>query len=265
MHDDYSFPTTNPQNTQAGESVPVSPVTTSTSAPAPERLIVDYVSLNQEHPENSDKPSPPKPSTPLQRSVYVVFLVLLYAIAALYSWVIICILTHRPIGGISYGIEQYNYTAYHPPKHALDYTQVAYLDIFFSKSERYLRAARIIQSLVSVLTIPLTSAVCSQAAVVYIQKKRGLNRPTLRQSMALADKGWTDIVLVTKLFFGGWNKYRSSLLLFALFLNLLGAFNASLFDRFAHHIFHRRRHIPSTAALPLIPDNQTSRGPVKPR
>lgn len=41
--------------------------------------------------------------------------------------------------------------------------------------------------------------------------------------MALADKGWTDIEILTKLVFGGWNKYRSSLLHFALFLNLLGA------------------------------------------
>jgi hypothetical protein len=99
-----------------------------------------------------------------------------------------------------------------------------YLDALFAKSERYLRAARTVQALVSVLTIPLTSAVCSQAAVVYIQRKRGDKRPTLRQSMALADKGWTDLELLKNLIFGGWNKYRSSLLLFAVFLHLLGQF-----------------------------------------
>ncbi|RJE26359.1 hypothetical protein PHISCL_01332 [Aspergillus sclerotialis] len=221
MHDDHS-PTTNPQDPQPRESVPVSPVTTSTSQHGPERQSVDDVS-NQEHTENNDKPDPPKPSVSLQRSVYVVPLVLLYAAAALYSWVIICILTNRPIGGIGYGIEEYIHILKNPPRNNLAYTEPEYLSIFFSKSERYLRSARILQSVVSVLTIPLTSAVCSQAAAVYIQKKRGRNCPTLRQTMALADKGWTDIALVTKLFFGGWNKHRSSLLLFALFLNLLGA------------------------------------------
>lgn len=103
-----------------------------------------------------------------------------------------------------------------------------YLDAVFAKSERYLRAAKIIQSLVSILTVPLTSAVCSQAAVVYIQRKRGNNRPTLRQSMALADRGWTDIKLMQKLVLGEWKKYMTSLLLFALFLHLLGEFTVSL-------------------------------------
>jgi hypothetical protein len=42
--------------------------------------------------------------------------------------------------------------------------------------------------------------------------------------MALVDKGWTDLVLLKNLVFWGWNKYRSSLLLFALFLHLLGKF-----------------------------------------
>ena len=235
----------------------MSPVTTSTSQHGPEPQAVEDTP-NQEHTENN-KPNPPTPSVSLGRSVYIVLLVLLYAAAALYSWVVICILTDRPIGGIGYGIEELNYILDHPPYNNLAYTVPEYLNMFFSKSERYLRSARILQSVVSVLTIPLTSAVCSQAAAVYIQKKRGRNRPTLRQSMALADKGWTDIMLVSKLFFGGWNKYRSSLLVFALFLNLLGAFIASLLDLYAHHSFHRRCHIPSPADLPLVQYNQTSR------
>ncbi|CAG8403119.1 unnamed protein product [Penicillium salamii] len=136
----------------------------------------------------------------------------------LYAWVIICILTYRPIGGKYYGPDElYELPSYH------QYLPDRYLEKLFTKSDRYLRAARIVQSLVSVLTIPLTSAVCSQAAVVYTQQKRGSNRPALRQSMAIADKGWTDIAILRKLFFGGWRKHKSSLLLIALLLNILGA------------------------------------------
>lgn len=121
----------------------------------------------------------------LERSVYMVYLTLLYGAAAMYSWAIICILTHRPIGGKSYGEVQLDGIN----NNFDSYLTSASLDELFAKSERYLRAARIVQSLVSVLAIPLTSAVCSQAAVVYIQRKRIGKRLTLRQSMALADRG----------------------------------------------------------------------------
>ncbi|RHZ46411.1 uncharacterized protein CDV56_100990 [Aspergillus thermomutatus] len=214
MHDD--------QDDQLRKSLIETPAMNSaTSTPGPERYSVDNGSSNKQGAGNDDKPKPPRPSVPLKHSVYIVFLTLLYGAAALYAWVIICILTYHPIGANGYGHGELNRILSGP--HLGATTVPEYLDALFAKSERYLRAARIVQSLVSVLTIPLTSAVCSQAAVVYIQQKRGDKRPTLRQSMALADKGWTDLVLLKNLVFGGWNKYGSSLLLFALFLHLLGA------------------------------------------
>lgn len=56
-----------------------------------------------------------------------------------------------------------------------DTTPLAYLRILRQERERYLRAARIVQSVLSVLTIPLTSAVCSQAGsrAVYPAETRG--------------------------------------------------------------------------------------------
>ncbi|RLL93255.1 hypothetical protein CFD26_101534 [Aspergillus turcosus] len=197
------------------------PATNSATSAPGERYSVDAGSSNRQDAKSDDKHKPPK-TVPLQRSVYIVFLTLLYGAAALYAWVIICILTYRPIGANSYGPDELDRILSGP--HLGSTTVPEYLDTLFAKSERYLRAARTVQALVSVVTIPLTSAVCSQAAVVYIQRKRGDKRPTLRQSMALADKGWTDLVLLKNLIFGGWNKYRSSLLLFALFLHLLGEF-----------------------------------------
>lgn len=221
MHDNQSHSTDEIQDVQPSKSSVATPaVILAGSTPGSERHSLDG-SNHESHSVDrvNDELKPPNSSVLLQRSVYIVFLVLLYAAAALYAWVIICILAHRPIDGKAYGGDILH------SWHALpgsDYTVNEYLALLFAKSERYLRAARVVLSLVSVLSIPLTSAVCSQAAVVYIQRKRGNNVPTLRQSMALADKGWTDIVLLRKLFFGGWSQHKSSLLLFAIFLHLLG-------------------------------------------
>ena len=220
MHDDHTSLTTQLQDVRSRERLNETPVTISApSTSGPEPHSEDDNLSTQQCTESNHEPKPPKPSVPLRRSVYPVFLVLLYSGAALYAWVIICILTHRPIGGEGYGLDQLNSTLAQPQSGII---VPEYLNSFFGKSERYLRAARVVQSLVSVVTIPLTSAVCSQAAVVYIQRKRWRNGPTLRQSMALADKGWTDIDLIRKLILGSWKKYSSALLLLGLFLHLLG-------------------------------------------
>lgn len=157
------------------------------STPRADRHSEDGSPCNPQDAGNDNELKPRAPSVPLERSVYIVFLVLLYGAAALYAWVTICILTHRPIGRNTYTPEWEVYDFLIDPNHK--YTVPENLDVFFGRSERYLRAARVAQAVVSVLTIPLTTAVCSQAAVVYVQKKRGDNRPTLRQSMALRDKG----------------------------------------------------------------------------
>ncbi|KAJ5190287.1 uncharacterized protein N7498_009272 [Penicillium cinerascens] len=220
MHDDHTSSTIQLQDIQSRERLTETPATISApSTFGTEPHSEDDSLSTQQCTESNYEPKPPKPSVPLRRTVYPVLLVLLYSGAALYAWVIICILTHRPIGGISYGPDQLNRTLTHSPT---DIIEPQYLNKIFDKSERYLRAARVVQSLVSVVTIPLTSAVCSQAAVVYIQRKRWRNGPTLRQSMALADKGWSDIDLIRKLILGGWKKYSSLLLLLGLFLHLLG-------------------------------------------
>lgn len=222
----------------------------------------------RQRPDTKDTYQHSSPSVPLKRSIYIVPLVLLYGGAALYAWVIICILKDRPIGGTGYGATAYDEVQNNPTDAMRrSYPNAhSYLAALFTKSESYLRAARVVQSLVSVVTIPLTSAVCSQAAVVYLQRRSEVRRLTLRQSMALADKGWTDIALLTKLFFGGWSRYRSSLLLFALFLNVLGELNKGVRPSLFYSqrlnkiliVFHGCRwcHISSPADLPLIRDNK---------
>lgn len=161
----------------------------------------------------------PKPSAALTRSLFIVLFALLYGAAALFAWATTCILTQRPIGGTDYGLSVYD-TIDKPSNLGLGLENI--LENFYGKSERDLRAARIVQAGVSVFTIPFTSAVCSQAAVVWLQQTR--EGQTRRQTMALADKSWSDPVLIGKLVLGGWKKYGSRVLFLAVGLNLLGAF-----------------------------------------
>lgn len=149
----------------------------------------------------------------LDRSVWMVITTLGYMTLTLYAWVITSILTYRPIGPHHYGVsivESNNdgwgsYSAEH-------------IHSLYEKSESYYRSARVVQSIVAVLTIPLTSAVCARAAVVFLQRNSGL---TMRQMIVLADKGWVEPGIFWKLPLG-WKRYGSRFLLYALVLSLLG-------------------------------------------
>lgn len=155
------------------------------------------------------------PSTSLHRSPYVLVLTLGYGIMAILSWIVILVLMYKPIGTESY---LPNYTS-----ESFDWWDI---ETQFSMTEYYLRAARMLQAVVSILTIPLTSTVCSSAAVVFLQRRRrGQGGPTLRQSMTLADKCWADPIVIIKLVSGQWKKYGSSLLLVAIVLNILGKYS----------------------------------------
>ncbi|KAF8801745.1 hypothetical protein BYT27DRAFT_7261657 [Phlegmacium glaucopus] len=149
------------------------------------------------------------PYTTLHRSVYIPNLVLGYTALAIFAWVITCIISYRPITTDHYDISVHGYGDGNANTRSL-----------FVENQRWFRVARVIQSIVTVLTIPLTSAVFSKAAVVFVQRQSGLS---LRQVMALADKGWTEPKLYAKLLFGGGLKRSgSSFLFFAILLNILG-------------------------------------------
>lgn len=156
-------------------------------------------------------------SDTLRRAPHIVVLALLYATIALSSWTVLCTLSRRPIGARSYSPNLFSQAGME------DYIEGGKKN--FDRNERILRVARFGQSLASVLTIPLTSMVCSCAAVAFLQKRsqRGWPSLTLRQSMALADKGWTDPVIITKLIVGGWKKYGSLFLVLSIFLTLIGS------------------------------------------
>jgi hypothetical protein len=168
--------------------------------------------VNQEPLHGTDKQPPP--STRLHHSSYVFLLVTLYAGFALFAWVVTCILTRRPITAQHYGEWIWdtgsNDMVYVKNDHAL-----------FVKNEQWYRTARVVQSIVSVLTIPLTSAVCSSAAVIFVQHNRKSFRLNIRQVMVLADKGWSDPAAYVKIV-TSWKRYGSSFIVMAILLNILG-------------------------------------------
>jgi hypothetical protein len=76
-------------------------------------------------------------------------------------------------------------------------------------NKKWMLAVNGISFITAVLTVPLSSSICAQAAVVYMQqrRKRGF---TLRKSLALADRGWWDPYVLSRLFLRrGIEKYGS--------------------------------------------------------
>jgi len=151
--------------------------------------------------------TPSVPSAGLHRSSYVIYLVLLYAALAVFAWVVTCVQTYRPLTVGHYGV---------------DVGDSGYTQALYTRNEQYFRASRVIQAIVGVVTIPLTSAVCSKAAVAFIQRRKQSLGFSMRQLMVLADKGWTDPNVLGRVMFAGWKRYGSSFLLAAILLNLLG-------------------------------------------
>ncbi|KAI8627181.1 hypothetical protein F5Y19DRAFT_443539 [Xylariaceae sp. FL1651] len=153
-------------------------------------------------------------STKLSHSAWMVIATLGYIGLALYAWIITCILTYRPIGPHHYGVYVVN-----SDNDGWGWSGANYIHSLYEESENYYRGARVVQSIVAVLTIPLTSAVCGRAAVAFLQKSSGM---TMRQMMALADKGWVEPGIFLKLPFT-WKRYGCWFLLYALVLSLLGS------------------------------------------
>ena len=102
---------------------------------------------------------------------------LLYAVVAILSWSVTCILCYRPIGIPTY----HDYVGNHSR-------------IQYESSDRRCKAARVGMTITAAISIPITSAICARAAATYFQRRSNANVTplSLRQMLALADRGWSD-------------------------------------------------------------------------
>ena len=114
----------------------------------------------------------------LKKHTLALYLILVYAFIAILSWSITCVLSFKPIGVPTYFDQSGNYSQSH-----------------YETTDNWRKAASVGQSIVGVISIPVTSAICAKAVAVYCQRKSDTKTPSLslRQTLALADKGWTDL------------------------------------------------------------------------
>ena len=142
---------------------------------------------------------------PLERHCLGVWLILLYAIAASFSWIVTCILSDRPIGIFLEGAPRPTY-----------YDQSAHIGrAYYQYSNRWMQAAKVISAVLGAVGIPVTSATCATATAVYCQRNSDSSPPslTLRQTLALADKGWSDFGVIRNMIWPSKSgKTRSGLL-----------------------------------------------------
>ncbi|KAF1938824.1 hypothetical protein EJ02DRAFT_436865 [Clathrospora elynae] len=113
---------------------------------------------------------------PLRTSLWPLVVFAVYGTLALFSWIVLCMASKRPIGSKQ---DYMSFDGYEE-----EVTRI------LAKNESFLRAAQIVQSIVGLLTIPVTSAICSMAVVAFIQVGSLRTRLNLRQTMALSDQGW---------------------------------------------------------------------------
>ena len=186
---------------------PVSPISriSSVKAPATEQVIDSQRSLG------SDEKDVAHTTGWLGRVKYsssVLFIYFLYSAIAITSWTFLCILVHKPIGVPTY----------------FDQTGL-YYQSKYEASNRYRKAATFGMAVISAIGIPVTSAVAARAAAVYTQKnsRSKVPRLSLRQMLALADKGWSGFNQAwTCLKPGMSHRVRSPLLLFSFLLVAVG-------------------------------------------
>lgn len=107
------------------------------------------------------------------RHYWVIVLFLFYAALSIVSWTLTCIISSRPLNFPSYYDQAGNFT---PEQYQIN--------------DRWREATVVLRTLSATIALPITTAIASQAAVVYTQRKKGLS---LRQMLAIADRGWTDI------------------------------------------------------------------------
>ena len=126
-----------------------------------------------------------RPTDYLHTALWPLIIFLAYTGICLYPWIVFCIIAKKPIGS----------------KNRYDNLEWRAREIkgSISRHEAHILAAEVLQSIASLLTIPVTSAICSTAAVAFMQAGSLRTKMNLVQLGALADQGWASPKLLFKL------------------------------------------------------------------
>lgn len=157
-------------------------------------------------------PRPTRHTGRLERSRHALNIFIWYAVLAAFTWICTCIMSCRPLTTTRYGYGD-----------KTDYGSIdaAWPNKYIANEYLYL-AIQFLQAVVAVLTIPTTTAICAQGAVIYMQRNRRNGGLTLRQTIVLADKGWTDIGVLSHVLRRGWKRFGTCFLAIAVAIHVLG-------------------------------------------
>ena len=120
----------------------------------------------------------------LRRHWRGLWLVLFFSVVTIITWTITCTLCYRSV----------NFATYYDRTGSYDKRS-------YEVNDWVRKVVKTAMSLLAAISIPVTSSICAKAAVVYCQKGPDNRRTSLslRQTLALADRGWSDLRILSKL------------------------------------------------------------------
>jgi hypothetical protein len=141
-----------------------------------------------------------------------IILFAIYIPLILVPWALTCVMSKRPIGAVSY------------------HNQRGLSDQEMRRMENWTTATNVLNSIGSLVTIPILSALIAQAAAVYSEKHGKRQDFRLKHLVVLADRGWANPSILGTTW--GWKGREStrvrSLLHFASIVILLGVFSSAI-------------------------------------
>lgn len=111
---------------------------------------------------------------------HAIVLVALYAPLLIVSWVLTCALAKRPLNAPTY------------------FYQKGHSAREISSIRDVVRFISVLNAIIGVAAIPLLSALLAQAAVVYTQETGSQHGLRMEQLFALADRAWTNPIILLK-------------------------------------------------------------------
>ncbi len=150
-----------------------------------------------------------KPVIPTLRYRWrAVYLLLFYVPLLVIPWILTCVLMVRPL----------NVQSYTNQASGLLLKELRAI-------ESWVVAVQVLNSVATMVTIPIMSTLLAQAAVVYSQRRKAGQKLSISQTFALADREWSDIIFLVS---SGKGYASSAFLWFAAFLMMIGKLSSKV-------------------------------------
>ena len=162
------------------------PPSTHSRSSVDSRLAAKDTQPTKSHPlEHKTGYKKDKDTAPLSYRKRSLILLIIYLPIIIIPWVLQQILVVRPLNGSSYHDQTGEYDGY------------GYLASLWWPA-----MVRLLNVIGALITVPVVGALLSQAAVIYSQRRHPGQQLNLRQTLALADKSWGDVLAVWAAFKG---------------------------------------------------------------